>query len=59
MALHEVRAAKREEVILPWTTQVRKIVPEGMAPLELVNHSPGFVDEIASALRANAGLSPN
>lgn len=41
-----------------WKAQVLgTLAPEGMPLLELVNHIPKFVDEILSALRADAGLS--
>jgi signal transduction histidine kinase len=57
MALHEMLAAKHDEVILRWKGQVRgTLAPEAMPPLELVNHIPEFVDEIISALRADSGL---
>ncbi len=58
MALHEVLAAKRDDVILRWKAQVRgTLAPEAMPPFELINHIPEFVDEIVSALRADSGLS--
>ena len=58
MVLHEVLAAKRDDVMARWKAQVLgKLAPEGMPPLELVNHIPKFVDEIVSALRADSGLS--
>src|SRR5687767_8469387 len=59
MALHEVLAARREDVVLRWKVQVRgTLAPEAMPPLELENDIPEFVDEIASALRMDSGLSP-
>jgi signal transduction histidine kinase len=58
MALYEVLAARRDEVIQRWKGQVRGThVPEGMPPLELTNHIPEFVDEIVSVLRMDSGLS--
>lgn len=58
MALHEVLAAKRDDVLLRWRAQVKgTLAPEGMPPLELVNHIPEFVEEIVSALRMDSGLS--
>jgi signal transduction histidine kinase len=58
MTLHEVLAARRDDVILRWKEQVRgTLAPEAMPVLELVNHIPQFVDEIISALRADSGLS--
>jgi signal transduction histidine kinase len=58
MALHEVLAAKRDDVLLRWRAQVKgTLAPEAMPPLELVNHIPKFVDEIISVLRTDAGLS--
>jgi signal transduction histidine kinase len=59
MALHEVLAANRADVILRWKAQVRgTFAPEALPALELVNHIPQFVDEILSALRADSGLAP-
>ena len=58
MVLHEVLAAKSDDVMARWKAQVLgKLAPEGMPPLELINHIPKFVDEIVSALRADSGLS--
>ncbi len=60
MALHEVLAAKRSDVLLRWMAQVRgSLAPEAMPPLELVNHIPEFLDEVVSALRMDAGLPPH
>lgn len=57
MALHQVIAARREEVIGRWLAEVRgTLAPDAMPHLELVNHIPEFVDEIMAALRADAGL---
>jgi signal transduction histidine kinase len=59
MNLHEVLGAKRNEVIHRWKAHVRgTIVPEALSPVELENHLPGFLSEIISALRQDAGLSP-
>jgi signal transduction histidine kinase len=58
MALHEVLAAKRDEVVLRWKARVRgTLAPEAMPPLEIEDHIPAFVDEIVSALREVSGLS--
>src|SRR5688572_15396242 len=58
MTLHTVLAAKRDEVILRWKGLIQgRLAPEAMPPLELVNHIPRFVTEIAAALRGDAGLS--
>lgn len=58
MALHEVLAAKRDDVIVRWKAQVRgTLAPQAMPPFELTNHIPEFVDEIISALRADSALS--
>lgn len=59
MALHEMLADKRDDVMLRWNAQVRgTLAPEAMPTLELTNHIPEFLDEIVSALRADAGLAP-
>jgi signal transduction histidine kinase len=56
MAVYEVLAAKRDDVILRWKAQVSgTLAPEAMPTLELVDHIPEFLDEIISALRADAG----
>ena len=58
MALYEVLAATRSEVIRRWNAQVRgSLAPEATPPVELVDHIPRFVDEIVSVLRTDAGLS--
>jgi signal transduction histidine kinase len=58
VAIHEVLAARRDAVMRRWNAEVRgTLAPEGLSPLELVDHIPQFVDEIAAALRADAGLS--
>src|SRR5678816_3647297 len=57
MALHDVLAATRNQVIDRWKAQVRgTVAPEAMPASELVDHIPEFVDEIVFALRADAGL---
>jgi signal transduction histidine kinase len=59
MALYEVLAAKRDDVILRWKAQVLgTLAPEAMPPCELVDHIPEFVDEIVSALRTDSELAP-
>jgi signal transduction histidine kinase len=58
MALHDVLAARRDDVVRRWKAEVRgALAPKAMPNLELENHIPVFVDEIASALRAESGLS--
>jgi signal transduction histidine kinase len=58
MALHDVLAATRDEVIERWKAQIRgTLAPEAMPASELVDHIPEFVDEIVFALRADAGLA--
>jgi signal transduction histidine kinase len=60
MDLINVLAAKRDEVMARWkATVVGTIAPEAMRPVELIDHLPTFIDEIVSALREDAGLSPN
>jgi signal transduction histidine kinase len=60
MDLIDVLASKREEIMVRWKANVvGTIAPEAMHPVELVDHLPTFVDEIASALRDDAGLPPN
>ena len=57
MALHELLASRREEVLSRWKADVRgTLVPESMPSLELVNHLPRFLDEVVSALRTDVGL---
>jgi signal transduction histidine kinase len=58
MSIHEVLAAKRDDVMMRWQAQVRgTLAPEAMPALELIDHIPQFLDEIVAALRADAGLS--
>jgi signal transduction histidine kinase len=58
MALHEVLAANREDVLLRWQGVVRgSFAPEAIRHVELINHIPEFVNEIVAALRTDAGLS--
>lgn len=58
MGLHEVLAAKREEVMRRWKATVQgTLAPEAMRHFEIVDHLPQFVDEIVVALRTDAGLS--
>jgi signal transduction histidine kinase len=58
MLLHEVLAAKNDEVMTRWRANVRgTIAPEAMLPIELVNHLPKFVREIVAALRVDAGAA--
>jgi signal transduction histidine kinase len=57
--LNDVLAAHRDEVMALWQAQIAgTLAPEALAPLELANHIPEFLDEIVSVLRTEAGLSP-
>jgi signal transduction histidine kinase len=57
MPLFEVLAARRSDVMLLWTTQVRNtLAPEDTSAIELTNHIPRFLDEIVAALTLDAGL---
>ena len=56
--LHEVLHAGRQEVMARWMLLVQgTIAPESMPSAELIDHLPGFLDEIIAALRADAGLT--
>jgi len=58
MALHDVLAATRDEVIERWKAQVRgTLAPQAMPTSELTDHIPEFVDEIVFALQADAGFT--
>jgi signal transduction histidine kinase len=60
MDLIDILTTKKTEVMDRWRANVvGTIAPEAMRPVELLDHLPTFVDEIASALREDAGLSPN
>jgi signal transduction histidine kinase len=55
--LHAVLRDRRDEVMQRWQTIVQgTIAPESMLTAELVDHLPGFLEEIIAALRAEAGL---
>jgi signal transduction histidine kinase len=57
MDLHEVLATMSDDVMHRWKANVQgTIAPEGMGPVELVDHLPKFLGEITSALREAAGL---
>ena len=57
MALHEVIAARRDEVVRRWLADVQgTLAPEALLTIELVDHIPQFIDEIVAALRADSGL---
>jgi signal transduction histidine kinase len=59
MDLHTVLATRRDEVMRRWASLVRgEIAPESLTGAELSNHLPGFLTEIASALKEDAGLAP-
>jgi signal transduction histidine kinase len=58
MALHDVIARKRSEVMQRWKVQVQgALAPENMPALELVDHIPAFVDEIVVALKSDSAVS--
>lgn len=58
MPLHEVLATKLDDVMLRWKAVVEEtLVPADMAPVELIDHIPEFLDEIVAALRRAAGLA--
>ena len=55
--LHQILAARRDEVIQHWKDKVQgTLAPETMPPMELLDHVPRFLDEIIAALRTDAGL---
>jgi hypothetical protein len=57
MALHEVLAVNRDDVISRWKGQIQgALTLEAMPALELVDHIPQFVEEILADLRADANL---
>ncbi len=57
MALHDVLASTCDEVLQVWKAGIRgTLAPEGLPPLELIDHIPQFLDEIISALRIEAGV---
>ncbi len=57
MALYDVLAAKRDEIVQRWKTEVQgTLAPEAMPPLELVDHIPKFLDEIVAVLTADADV---
>lgn len=52
MNLAELLATRRDDVLTRWKEAVRgSLHPEAMPHLELIDHLPAFVDEIAEALR--------
>ncbi len=52
MNLAELLATRRDDVLTRWNEAVRgSLHPEAMPHLELIDHLPAFVDEIAEALR--------
>ncbi len=53
--LHELLTVRRAEVIRRWTESInRTLAPGPMTRLELVDHLPGFLDEVTSILRRAA-----
>jgi signal transduction histidine kinase len=57
MSLHEVLAARGDEVMRRWKANVQgTIAPEGIGHIELIDHLPAFLREILCALREDAGL---
>jgi signal transduction histidine kinase len=58
MPLHEVIAARRDEVMSRWRSQVEGTIAPGAMPLvELVDHLPQFLDEVIAALRTDDGAT--
>ncbi|MBA3394898.1 MAG: sensor histidine kinase [Deltaproteobacteria bacterium] len=56
-SLHDVLATRRKDIMANWCALVHgTIAPEAMAPTELIDHLPSFVDEVIAALRIAAGL---
>jgi signal transduction histidine kinase len=59
MAIHEVLALEKDEVIRIWKGHVQvEVAPPSIPTVELIDHIPRFLDEIVAALRKNAGLTP-
>lgn len=59
MTLHQLLQTHKDTTMTRWMAAVRgTLAPELIAPLELADHFPQFLDEIISALRADAGLKP-
>src|SRR3954471_14185201 len=58
MALHEVLAETRSEVLYRWTRRVQgSLAPESMPPLELIDHLPQFVDEVIATLEDDRSVA--
>jgi len=56
MAIHELLAARRDEVMQRWRELVRGgITPEAVPTTELIDHLPKYLDEVIVALTAVAG----
>lgn len=51
MELHEFLTVKRAEIISRWTQSIRHVAPESITRIELVDHLPGFLDEVTTWLR--------
>jgi signal transduction histidine kinase len=59
MALHEMLASKREDIIVRWKAEVeRTLAPAALPAFEIIDHIPDFLNEIIDSLRADAGLPP-
>jgi hypothetical protein len=57
-SLHELVAARREEIVSRWRVEIHgTLTPDSMPQLELTDHIPKFVSEIIVALRRDAGLA--
>lgn len=58
--LHELLTTQRAEVIRRWTESIgRSLAPAAITRLELVDHLPGFLDEVTASLRRKIdGRSP-
>jgi hypothetical protein len=57
MTIHDILAARHQEVMQRWRAQVEgTLAPQAMPPIELIDHLPEFLQEILGALRDDAGL---
>ncbi len=54
--LHELIIDRRAEIIARWTDSVREnLAPEGITRLELIDHLPAFLNELAQRLAERTG----